>query len=71
LLKKAAAEGALDEDDFEHGAWVRVAGNRAIHRLDKFQRDYGDERLPELISVTRKIFSKISTWGGPSTLSSR
>jgi hypothetical protein len=26
LLKKAAAEGALDEDDFEHGAWVESSG---------------------------------------------
>jgi hypothetical protein len=72
LLREAAAEGGpLDEDDVNHAAWVREAGNRAIHSLDEFKRDYGDEKLEELVTVARTIFSKISTWGGPSTLSSR
>ena len=71
-LWQAAAEGGpLDKDDVKHAAWVREAGNCAIHDLDEFQRDYGDERLPDLISVTRTIFSKISAWGSPSTLSPR
>lgn len=69
LLWKAAGEsGPLDEHDVKHAAWVREAGNRAIHRLDEFRRDFtDDEKLAELISVARTIFSKMSSWTGPST----
>ena len=65
LLKLAARKGLLGKDQKEKhdnldaAAWVREAGNCAIHEPAKFDSEYADHKIAEVLNVTRSLLSKM------------
>lgn len=65
LLLKGAEKGLFGNDEkdkndgVEAAAWVREAGNCAIHELPKFDSEYAGHKIAEVLSVTRGLLNKM------------
>ncbi len=65
LLLKGAEKGLFGNDErdkadgVEAAAWVREAGNCAIHEMPKFDSEYAGHKIAEVISVTRGLLNKM------------
>ncbi len=59
LVEKAERLGILADDRPEWAERIRKAGNWAVHDLEKFRREFPDDKFDEVLLNTRKILEDL------------